>query len=151
MTWPKDKGTNMTGQGLESRSLASMTRPVWTLQYCFAKYPGKKVAPDTQIWNPVKFIVGVNSYILAKTASSSLLFLGCVLHLHSLGPSIQSLVPFLVTSFCCSFFLRVFFPPLFVLVLIFFFHSICISGDLSLNWHFRFYQTSHFEGWHLFF
>lgn len=72
----------------------------------------KIVAPDIQIWNQVKCTVGVSSHILAQTASSSLLFLGCVLQcnscLHCLGPSTQALVPFLVTSFC-SFFLRVIF------------------------------------------
>lgn len=137
----------MTGQGLESRSLASMIRPVWTLQYCFAKYHGKKVAPDTQIGNPVKSSVGVSSHILAKTASSSLLFLGCGSqcnsYLHCLGPSIQTLVPFLVTSFCCSFFLRVIFSssP--------FFSFISFSSMETcpyLNWQFWFSQKSHFEG-----
>lgn len=55
---PKFKGKKVTGQGLESRSFTSMTSPVWTLLYRFAKHLGKKVHPDTQIWNPARSAVG---------------------------------------------------------------------------------------------
>ena len=75
---------------------------------------------------------GVCSHILAKTTSSLFLFLGYVLqcnsYLHSSGPNIKPLVPFLVISFCSSIFLTAVF-----LVLHFSFsHFIFISLGLVI-------------------